>query len=94
MQTSDLVVILYETFTLYRHIFTDLPSASCRSEFTVVRRVKDNQLLDSLPGAQVIDTLVVDPPRDYGSLHALGFRLEDGEIADATLDQVRAALAP
>jgi hypothetical protein len=55
--------------------------------------VKNGQILDPSAGTQLLPTAVVDAPRNYGRLHALGFELRDGETANVTLDQVRLALA-
>lgn len=63
------------------------------TEFTVVRRVRDNELLELAPGSQPLETEVLDAPEEYSLLNAVGFSLEDGEIVqNVGLSEVKRAI--
>ena len=63
------------------------------AEFTVVRSLKNNELLDLNVGSTVIGTRFIQEPDDYRVIADLGFRFEDGEIVEgASFDELEAAL--
>ena len=64
------------------------------AEFTVVRSLKNGEVLDLSVGSKVIGTNLVQEPDDYRVIADLGFKLEDGEIVeDVTFGELEAALA-
>ena len=64
------------------------------SEFSSVRFLKNDQLLDFEIGDALVATELIEEPDDYGVIADLGFKLEDGEIAQGVpFSEVEAALA-
>lgn len=57
-------------------------------QFSVVRRLKDAEILVLAPGAEVVEPRRLENP-DVKPLHDLGFKLQDGEIVEIPFEKLQ-----
>lgn len=57
-------------------------------QFSVVRRLKDAEILVLAPGAEVVEPRCLENP-DVKPLHDLGFKLQDGEIVEIPFEKLQ-----